>query len=47
LLYLAYFVENYYTEDPVGVHQWWTFFFPNQTEGAEEIFHSLLSLEID
>jgi len=21
------FVESYYTEDPVGVHQWWTFFF--------------------
>lgn len=21
------FVESYYTEDPVGFHQWWTFFF--------------------
>ena len=21
------FVESYYTDDPVGVHQWWTFFF--------------------
>ena len=44
---VTYISESCIYEDPIGVHQWWTFFFPNQTEGAEEIFHSLLSLEID
>jgi hypothetical protein len=44
---ITYVAESCLYEDPIGVHQWWTFFFPNQTEGAEEIFHSLLSLEID
>lgn len=39
--------ESCLYEDPVGVHQWWTFFFPQQTEDAEEIFHALLSLEIE
>lgn len=43
---ITYVAESCIYEDPIGVHQWWTFFFPNQTEGAEEIFHSLLSLEI-
>jgi len=44
---VTYISESCIYEDPIGVHQWWTFFFPNQTEGAEEIFHSLLSLQID
>lgn len=39
--------ESCLYEDPVGVHQWWTFFFPNQTEDAEVFFHALLSLEIE
>lgn len=39
--------ESCLYEDPVGVHQWWTFFFPKQTDDAEEIFHALLSLEIE
>jgi hypothetical protein len=43
---ITYVAESCIYEDPVGVHQWWTFFFPNQIEGAEEIFHSLLSLAI-
>lgn len=44
---ITYVAESCLYEDPIGVHQWWTFFFPNQTEDAEEIFHSLLSLQID
>jgi len=44
---LTYVSESCLYEDPIGVHQWWTFFFPKQTEDAEEIFHSLLSLEIE
>jgi hypothetical protein len=44
---ITYVAESCIYEDPIGVHQWWTFFFPNQIEDAESIFHSLLSLEID
>lgn len=44
---ITYVAESCIYEDPIGVHQWWTFFFPNETEDSEEIFHSLLSLEID
>jgi hypothetical protein len=44
---LTYVSESCIYEDPIGVHQWWTFFFPNETDDADEIFHSLLSLEID
>ncbi len=44
---ITYSIESCIYEDPIGVHQWWTFFFPKQVDDAEEIFHSLLSLEID
>ena len=44
---ITYITESCIYEDPVGVHQWWTFFFPRQTEDAEEIFRALLNLEID
>lgn len=44
---MTYMTESCIYEDPIGVHQWWTFFFPNQTEDAEEIMQSLLSLNID
>lgn len=44
---ITYVAESCLYEDPIGVHQWWTFFFPKQTEDAEEIFHSLLSLLTD
>ena len=41
------FVESYYTKDPVGIHQWWTFFFNrflfNQDKG---IVRDLLTLLI-
>jgi hypothetical protein len=41
------FVENYYTEDPVGVHQWWTFFFNRFLYGQEkQIARKLLTLQI-
>jgi hypothetical protein len=43
---ITYVSESCIYEDPIGVHQWWTFFFPNQIEDAEEIFHSLLSMDI-
>jgi hypothetical protein len=44
---ITYISESCIYEDPIGVHQWWTFFFPNQMEDAPDIFHSLLSLDID
>ena len=44
---ITYIAESCLYEDPIGVHQWWTFFSPTEMEDAEEIFHSLLSLEID
>ncbi len=44
---ITYVAESCLYEDPIGVHQWWTFFFPHQAEDAEEIFQSLLSLEIN
>lgn len=44
---ITYVAESCLYEDPIGVHQWWTFFFPKQTDDAEEIFHSLLSMEIE
>jgi hypothetical protein len=44
---ITYISESCIYEDPIGVHQWWTFFFPKQIEDAEEIFHSLLSMEIE
>jgi hypothetical protein len=31
---MEYFCELCLYEDPIGLHQWWTFFFPNQTEGV-------------
>lgn len=43
---ITYIAESCIYEDPVGVHQWWTFFFPKETDDAEEIVHSLLSLEV-
>lgn len=43
---IQYFVESCLYEDPVGVHQWWTFFHPGM-EYAEDILNSLLILEIE
>lgn len=37
--------ESVLYEDPVGVHQWWTFFY-REMEDAEEFFHNYLRLEI-
>lgn len=42
---VTYISESCIYEDPIGVHQWWTFFFPDQMEDAKEIFHSLLSID--
>lgn len=41
---MLYCAESCLYEDPVGVHQWWTFFFVT-LEDAELIFHSLLTLD--
>lgn len=41
---MTYCAESCLYEDPVGVHQWWTFFFVS-LEDAELIFHSLLRLD--
>ena len=43
---IPWFTESCLYEDPVVVHQWWTFFSPMDVEDAELIFKSLLSLEI-
>lgn len=42
---ITYFVESCLYEDPIGIHQWWTFFNPSM-EYADEIFKSLLELLI-
>lgn len=44
---VTYISESCLYEDPIGVHQWWTFFFPNQLEDSDVIFHSLVSLAIE
>jgi len=36
--------ESILDADPVGVHQWWTFFSP-KLENAEEIFHRFMTIE--
>ncbi len=33
---IATFVESYYTDDPVGFHQWWTFFFNRFLYGQDK-----------
>ena len=42
---ISYFSESCLYEDPIGVHQWWTFF-TKEMEDAEVIFDSLLTLEL-
>jgi hypothetical protein len=42
---IPYIVESCYVNDPMGVHQWWTFFTTNQ-EYSAEVFHNYLDLEI-
>jgi hypothetical protein len=40
-----YFVESCFTEDPVGVHQWWTFYFSNMPV-SKEIIINYLTLDV-
>jgi hypothetical protein len=40
---ITYFAESCLYEDPVGIHQWWTFF-TKDVEDAELIFESLCSI---
>jgi hypothetical protein len=42
---LSYISESCYINDPMGVHQWWTFFTVDQ-EYSVEVFHNYLKLEI-
>ena len=42
---ITYVVESCYYKDPMGVHQWWTFF-NNNKEHSELIFHSYLNCTI-
>lgn len=42
---VTYISESCLYEDPIGVHQWWTFFY-HEMEDAELIFHSLLKFEL-
>jgi hypothetical protein len=37
--------ESIFSLNPFGVHQWWTFFFPNQMENAEVYLKELLTLQ--
>ena len=41
---VTYFTESCLYEDPIGVHQWWTFFWPGVEDG-EFFMKSLLTLE--
>jgi hypothetical protein len=43
---ITYFTESCLYEDPIGVHQWWTFFCPG-VEDAEFFFKCLLTLEVE
>jgi len=43
---ITYIAESCVYEDPIGVHQWWTFFKTN-IEDTEYFFKSLLTLELD
>ena len=42
---VTYFSESCLYEDPVGVHQWWTFF-TNDIEQSDLIFNAMLTLDI-
>ena len=42
---VTYFTESCIYEDPIAVHQWWTFFWPG-VEDAEFFLNSLLTLEL-
>ena len=42
---IHYFCESCYYKDPVGFHQWWTFFTINNDD-AETIFHTYMTLEL-
>ena len=37
--------ESVFSKNPFGVHQWWTFFFPNDIPDAEVYFRELLTLQ--
>ena len=37
--------ESVFSTNPFGVHQWWTFFFPNEMPDAEIFFKELLTLQ--
>jgi hypothetical protein len=42
---ITYVAESCHYEDPMGAHQWWTFF-NNTLEGREIVFHNYLNLEL-
>jgi len=42
---MEYVAESCYVDDPMGLHQWWTFFRIDE-EHSELIFHKYLDLEI-
>lgn len=42
---ITYVAESCIYEDPIGVHQWWTFFFPNNLPDAEMYFKELMTLQ--
>jgi len=42
---VTYFTESCLFEDPIGIHQWWSFFWPGVND-AECFFNFLLTLEL-
>ena len=42
---IKYVAESCHYEDPMGIHQWWTFF-NNKDKDAKLIFHNYLNLQI-
>ena len=43
LIGMKYFCESTFYDDPIGVHQWWTFF---EKKYTEYVFHKYLELEL-
>ena len=43
---VEYFSESTLYEDPVGLHQWWTFFGPDSSDCDDAFFTSLVTLKL-
>lgn len=43
---ITYFAESCHYEDPIGVHQWWTFWNPDDSEDSKLIFQEYTKLMV-